>query len=189
MADKDVSEEAGGNNQNGQNRGRRGNALALQNDAAFSDFMSTLQEQVSNGVDVSQALKFVLEQRSKSLDFYGKVMAFFSLCSLYAFYKGSYCLAHGKDETYMLGLDLFTYLLPFVSFIIDPSVRRAYNIRAKPGYVCFKIIYLFIYLLIYVMALQSTGANTLYWISSVDFFVFPIFNIIYWIALLNKKLQ
>lgn len=31
------------------------------------------------GIDVTHALRYVLSNRSKSLDFYGKVMAFFFL--------------------------------------------------------------------------------------------------------------
>ena len=71
----DMIENADGNNaETGQNH-----LIAPSEDAAFRDFMRMMQNQVAMGIDVSHALRYVLQNRSKSLDFYGKVMAFFFL--------------------------------------------------------------------------------------------------------------
>ena len=115
-------------------------------------------------------------------------MAFFFLCVGMSVHKGIDNLANADDEDHVNTLGLFTYLYPFVCFIIDPSVRRAFNIRSKSCYVLIKVISIFVYLLFYVMSLQLSSESTLYWIATANYFIFPIMNITYWALLITKKL-
>jgi hypothetical protein len=101
----------------------------------YREFVFTLQNNAQQGFDVSYALKMQLNQRQKSLDFYGKVMAFFVICSCASIYFGIYNLWQAsQDPDYKLQIDLMAYLLPFVSFVIDASVKRVYMVEAKTWY-------------------------------------------------------
>ena len=98
-------------------------------------------------------------------------------------------VVNAHDEKHKIELDLFTYLIPFVSFIIDASVRRAYHIQARSIIMCAKIFVIFFYLSFYVVALQSNSQSTIYWIATANFFLFPLLMLAYWYALLHKKLS
>lgn len=139
------------------------------------------------GIDVSHALRYVLQNRSKSLDFYGKVMAFFFLSFAMTYWVAMRNVVKSSDLTHKIELDLFTYIIPFVSFIIDASVKRAYQIQARSLIMCGKIFVIFFYLSFYVIALQRTSESTIYWIATINFFVFPLLMLAYWIMLLKKK--
>ena len=105
------------------------------------------------GIDVSHALRYTLQNRSKSLDFYGKVMAFFFLSFVMTYIVAIRNIINSSDKDHKIELDLFTYIIPFVSFIIDASVKRAYQIQAKSVVMCGKIFLIFFYLSYYVVAL------------------------------------
>lgn len=141
------------------------------------------------GIDVSHALRYVLQNRSKALDFYGKVMAFFFLSFVMTYIVAFTNILNASDETHKIELDLFTYIMPFVSFIIDASVKRAYQIQAKSLVMCAKVIIIFFYLSVYVAALQKTSTDVIYWIANITFLAFPILMLVYWLALLKKKLS
>lgn len=115
--------------------------------------MQMMQNQVAMGIDVSHALRYVLQNRSKSLDFYGKVMAFFFLSFVMTYIVAMMNVIKASDKTHKIELDLFTYIIPFVSFIIDASVKRAYQIQARSLIMCGKIFVIFFYLSFYVIAL------------------------------------
>jgi len=53
-------------------------------------------------------------------------------------------------------MDLWSYILPFISFIVDASIKKAYFINSKAVYTVFKVVLTLIYLVIYVLALQNT---------------------------------
>ena len=141
------------------------------------------------GIDVSRALRYVLSHRAKSLDFYGKVMAFFFLSFAMTYVVAFENVIKAGDKTHKIELDLFTYIIPFVSFIIDASVKRAYQIQARSIVMCVKIVMIFFYLSLYVIALQQDSESTVYWIATTNFFVFPLVMLGYWLLLLRKKLS
>ena len=135
------------------NNGAQNHLIAPSEDAAFREFMQMMQNQVAMGIDVSHALRYVLQNRSKSLDFYGKVMAFFFLSFVMTYIVAMMNVIKASDKTHKIELDLFTYIIPFVSFIIDASVKRAYQIQARSLIMCGKIFVIFFYLSFYVIAL------------------------------------
>ena len=55
-------------------------------------------------------------------------MAFFFLSFVMTYLVAFMNVWNSPDETHKIELDLFTYIIPFVSFIIDASVKRAYQI-------------------------------------------------------------
>jgi len=94
-----------------------------------------------------------------------------------------------KDKDHMVSLDLFTYILPFVSFIIDASVKRAYSIHASNGFMCLKIFVIFYYLAVYVMALQKTSESSMFWVVNGNLLIFPLLMTVYWIFLMRGHLS
>ena len=54
---------------------------------------------------------------------------------------------------------------------------------------CLKIFVIFFYLSFYVIALQRSSESTIYWVATVNFFMFPLLMLAYWAALLKKKLS
>ena len=141
------------------------------------------------GYDVAHSLKMQLEARTRALDFYGKVMSFFFLASIMAIYNSIKNFGNSKDAKYRIELDLLSYLLPFVSFVIDASVKRAYSLSAKSVFICLKIFLIFYYLGIYVITLQKTPETKFFWIANVNLFVFPILITIYWFLLISGRLS
>ena len=55
-------------------------------------------------------------------------MAFFFLSFVMTYVVAMTNVVESSDLTHKIELDLFTYIIPFVSFIIDASVKRAYQI-------------------------------------------------------------
>jgi hypothetical protein len=52
-------------------------------------------------------------------------------------------------------LDLFTYILPFIGFIVDAAIKRAFYISARLIFVILKVLVILFYLAVYVLALQK----------------------------------
>ena len=80
-------------------------------------------------------------------------MAFFFLSFVMTYLVAFKNVWNSPDETHKIELGLFTYIIPFVSFIIDASVKRAYQIQARSLIMCVKIFVIFFYLSFYVIAL------------------------------------
>ena len=80
-------------------------------------------------------------------------MAFFFLSFVMTYLVALKNVWNSSDERHKIELDLFTYIIPFVSFIIDASVKRAYQIQARSLIMCVKIFVIFFYLSFYVIAL------------------------------------
>ena len=124
-----------------------------EDEQAYSDFMQSITHHVAAGYDVTDALKACIAHRAKSLDFYGKVMSFFFLSFIMTYYVAIKNVILSSDPEHQIELDLFTYILPFVSFIIDAAVKRAYHMQVKSCVIFMKIIWIFFYLSFYVIAL------------------------------------
>ena len=73
-------------------------------------------------------MRHILINRVKALDFYGKTMAFFFMSTFMTYYVAVRNIIKAKDPLHTIELDLFTYIMPFISFIIDAAVKRAYHI-------------------------------------------------------------
>jgi hypothetical protein len=57
------------------------------------------------------------------------------------------------DGQLLYNLDLFAYILPFISFIVDVSVKRVYFISSKLAFVLIKMAIILFYLAFYVFSL------------------------------------
>ena len=86
-------------------------------------------------------------------------------------------------------MDLFSYILPFVGFIVDASVKRAFFISAKMIFMTAKIFIILVYLVAYVLAIQKTEEDKFYYIMVACQILFPIFIMSYWGLLIRGKLK
>lgn len=86
-------------------------------------------------------------------------------------------------------LDLFTYILPFIGFIVDAAIKRAFYISAKLIFVIFKVLVILFYLAVYVLALQKNNEIRYYYIVIANQIVFPLFMALYWYLLIKGKLK
>jgi len=57
------------------------------------------------------------------------------------------------EEDLKLRLDLFTYALPFICFVMDVAVKRAFLISAKFMWFLLKLVLIVYYLIVYVIDL------------------------------------
>jgi hypothetical protein len=124
---------------------------------AYRDFMSQLQRQANMGLDIPQILRIQLLNRARSLDFYGKICAFFSLSLCMTVFNGLYGIyLLNTEEELKLRLDLFTYALPFICLVMDIGIKRAFLISAKFIFFLLKLVLIVYYLIVYVIDLQHT---------------------------------
>jgi hypothetical protein len=156
---------------------------------AYLEFMNNLQSNASMGLDVAHALKMQLRNRQRALDFYGKVMAFYFLCALVAFYYGVKGMVDSSKKNQRVSMNLFAYLLPFVSFMIDASAKRVYQVSAKPVYQAIKVIITFYYLCLYVVALNRTSKSPFYWLCYGNTLGYPLLITGYWWLLIHRYLS
>lgn len=94
-----------------------------------------------------------------------------------------------KDGERRMHMDLLSYMLPFVSFMIDAAAKRVYMVKAKLGYQFVKVMITFYFLFIYIIALNRKSKSAIFWIANVNLFVYPIIISIYWWLLINAKLS
>ena len=59
-----------------------------------------------------------------------------------------------EESEIKISFNIFTYTLPFVSFILDHSTKRLRNLPEKSLYLMFKLVAIVYYLGAYVLALQ-----------------------------------
>ena len=156
---------------------------------AYREFMFGLQQNSSMGFEISHSLKMQLAARTRAIDFYGKVMAFFFICALMSLYFGSRNLISVKFGVRRMRMDLLSYLLPFVSFMIDASAKRVYSVSAKTCYQLIKVILTFYFLCFYVVALNRNSNSVFFWIANVNLLAYPIIITGYWLELIHGKLS
>lgn len=86
-------------------------------------------------------------------------------------------------------LDLFSYVLPFVGFIVDASIKRAFLISARVPFMMVKLMSILCYLVVYVMAIQKSEDVRFYYLMIVAQVMFPAFCVLYCGLLLKGKLK
>lgn len=94
-----------------------------------------------------------------------------------------------SSMTAKIQFNIFTYTLPFVSFILDHSTKRLLNLPEKSIYLMFKLVAIIYYLGTYVLALQQPGVTSKYYIiGNINFLVFPPLTLLYGHLLRKMKL-
>jgi hypothetical protein len=147
-----------------------------------------------------RALWSHVQLRKKNICFHGAILCFYIIAAITTFIYGIYGLSVMKntnddnksddddDNDSKMNFNIFTYTLPFVSFILDHSTKRIKNLNEKNFYIMCKLILIIYYLGAYVLALQQTSTTEYYVISNVNFIVFPIITAVYGRLLRKNKL-
>lgn len=157
---------------------------------AYREFVFHLQQNANMGFDVAHALKAQLTARRRALEFYGKIMAFFFICAAAStYYCAKNIILYKQNENKKLNLDLFSYLMPFVSFLIDACCKKAYCLTARSFYAGLRVLLTFYYLSIYVVSLSKTSDSAIYWLANTNLFGFPALITLYWQLLIRGKLS
>ena len=156
---------------------------------AYREFMFALQQSASMGFEITHCLKTQLSARSKAIDFYGRVMSFFFICACMSLYFGARNLISLRNGVQRMQMDLMSYLLPFVSFMIDAAAKRVYSVSAKSLYQVIKVIFTFYFLCMYVVALNRTSRSYFFWIANVNLLIYPLIICGYWWLLIHGKLS
>ena len=141
------------------------------------------------GFEISHSLKMQLTARTRAIDFYGRIMAFFFICACMSFYFGARNLILAKNGVRRMQMDLLSYLLPFVSFMIDAAAKRVYSVSAKTIFQLIKVILTFYFLCFYVIALNRNSKNVFFWIANVNLIIYPMIITGYWWLLIHGKLS
>ena len=81
----------------GENRNNENVLIDPEDEQAYTDFMQSITHHVAAGYELTNALRACLAHRSKSLDFYGKVMSFFFLSFVMTYYVAIKNLILAKD--------------------------------------------------------------------------------------------
>ena len=99
----------------------------------------------------------------------------------------------------MINFDVFSYVLPFISFVLDHAIKKARNITNPENgiWVFLKLLVVVYYLGIYVMALEANGFNNedrpqfsnMYILSTINLITFPVLASGYSYALYLGKLK
>ena len=92
-----------------------------------------------------------------------------------------------SNEQFKIDFDVFSYAIPFVSFVLDHSIKRVTNTSnpEKSIYVFLKLAMIVYYLGVYVMSLEIRGSKDLanlskfFVMSTVNLLLFPILSSIY----------
>ena len=101
-----------------------------------------------------------------------------------------------SNETYKIDFDVFSYAIPFVSFVLDHSIKRVVNTHnnEKSLYVFLKLAFIVYYLGVYVMSLEIRGSpdpeklNKFFVMSTINLILFPILSSVYSVLLFKGML-
>lgn len=137
-----------------------------------------------------------MERRQKDVNFYGVVLSSFILCVVKTLYQGAQHLLNMANSDYKIDFDVFSYAIPFVSFVLDHCIKRVKPNQSpeKSIFVFFKLFFIVFYLGVYVMSLEQRGAadshniSKFYILVSVNLLLFPVFTSLYSYLLARGKL-
>ena len=106
-------------------------------------------------------------------------------------------LANANNSEFKIDFDVFSYAIPFVSFVLDHSIKRVtnQNNQEKSIWVFLKLAIIVYYLGVYVMSLEikagsdSAEQNKFYTLTTIDLLAFPLVSGVYSWALYNLYLN
>ena len=155
------------------------------------------QEEGVHNIHQARVLLHHIERRQKDVNFYGIVLSSFILCSVKTIYQGIVHLYNIRNPDFKIDFDVFSYVIPFVSFVLDHSIKRVTNTQnpEKQIWVFMKLAMIVYYLGVYVMSLEIRGNSDLdklskfYVLTTINLILFPIVSGSYSYALLKGKLN
>jgi hypothetical protein len=113
------------------------------------------------------ALKSCLMNRARAFDFFGKIEAIFMMCVVMTLYKGVRVLVDADEYV----LDIYGFVLPFVSQLAQLSIQRAFFVSAAKVWWVLKIVLMLYYWVVLVSEWRT--------LQIVNMFVVPIVFCLY----------
>lgn len=129
----------------------------MQADVAFQDWLNNISQE--EGIaDLNQARLLLqhMKKRQKDVSVLGIVLACFVLSSIKTIVHGCYNLFNISNPTYLVNFDVFSYVIPFISFMLDHIIKKVNPGKTpeKNIYVFFKLLFIIYYLGVYVLSLD-----------------------------------
>jgi hypothetical protein len=126
----------------------------------------------------------------------GVVISTYLLCCIKTMYEGSVHLANIFNPEFTIQFDVFSYVLPFISFVLDHAIKRVTN-QTNPehgAFVFLKLCAVVYYLGVYVMSLEMKGSpdnhvHAVFLQSTINLIAFPVLSCLYAYALYKTKLN
>lgn len=138
-----------------------------------------------------------IERRQKDVSFYGIILSSYILCSIKSMYQGMDHIWNANNPNFVINFDVFSYAIPFVSFVLDHSIKRIINSQEpeKSIFVFIKLSMIVYYLGIYVLSLELKGEqnaeqiNKFFILTTINLLVFPVLSGFYSYLLYKGKLN
>ena len=170
----------------------------MREDLDFQQWLSNItQEEGVNSIQQARVLLNHIEKRQKDVHFFGICLSSFIVCAIKTIYQGGIHIANMNNPEFKIDFDVFSYAIPFVSFVLDHSIKRVTNIQnhERSIWVFLKLSMIVYYLGVYVMSLEIQGAqnlnslNNFFIMTTVNLIFFPILSGIYSSLLYKGKLN
>ena len=121
----------------------------------------------------------------------------FVLCAIKSLIQGFLLLLNYNNPDFKVEFDVFSYAIPFASFVLDHSIKRIIiqQQSEKSVWVFFKLTLIIYYLGVYVMSLETKGSadskrlSKFYVLGTINLIGFLIVNSIYSWALYKGLLN
>mmetsp|Transcript_10866 Transcript_10866/g.18185 ORF Transcript_10866/g.18185 Transcript_10866/m.18185 type:complete len:181 (-) Transcript_10866:33-575(-) len=171
--------------------------VKMREDTNFQSWIQSItQEEGVQNIHQARVLLSNLERRQKDLNFYGIVISCFIICSIKTLYQGVTHLLNMSNPEFKIDFDVFSYVIPFISFVLDHSIKRVINSPhpEKSIWVFIKLSLVVQYLGFYVMSLEISGnaelekINKFYVITTINLILFPLLSSLYSYALSKGSL-
>jgi hypothetical protein len=85
------------------------------------------QEEGVHNIHQARILLHHIERRQKDINFYGITLSSFILCAIKTMWQGVDHLLNVHNPDFKIDFDVFSYVIPFVSFVLDHSIKRVTN--------------------------------------------------------------
>lgn len=98
-------------------------------DSEFQHWLGTAtQEEGVTSLTQARLLMQHMERRQKDVNFYGVVLSSYVLCAVKTLQQGILHMINMRNTDYKIEFDVFSYAIPFVSFVLDHSIKRVKHV-------------------------------------------------------------
>jgi len=100
----------------------------MQQDSSFQSWLNNItQEEGIHNLNQARLLLQHIDRRQKDVNFYGIVMSSFVLCAIKTLIQGVNHVMNMNNSGFKIDFDVFSYAIPFISFVLDHSIKRVTN--------------------------------------------------------------
>ena len=104
-------------------------------------------------------------------------------------YQGFYGITQLNEEDREKKIELFTYILPFICFVVDVAAKKAFNLSPQCWIFCIKMVIILYYLVVYVVDINYNEESTYFKLVVANQISLPILLCLYYWMLLQGWLS